>query len=77
VQTVLRFASEGFGPLRNAFLARDALLGRDVVCTDGTEGLARGVDDDGALVLQTALGMKKISSAEVSVRPLAPVFEGH
>jgi len=77
VQTVLRFASEGFGPLRNAYLARDALLGREVLCTDGTGGVAQGVDDDGALVLQTALGMKKISSAEVSVRPLAPVFEGH
>ncbi len=73
VQTVLRFANEGFGPLRNAYLARDLLLGRDVVCTDGTEGVAQGVDSDGALMLQTAQGMKKINSAEVSVRPLAPL----
>jgi BirA family biotin operon repressor/biotin-[acetyl-CoA-carboxylase] ligase len=73
VQTVLRFASEGFGPLRNAYLARDLLLGRDVVCTDGTEGVAQGVDSDGALMLQTAQGMKKINRAEVSVRPLAPL----
>jgi BirA family transcriptional regulator, biotin operon repressor / biotin---[acetyl-CoA-carboxylase] ligase len=77
VQTVLRFASEGFAPLRNAYRARDLLLGREVLCTDGTEGVAQGVDGDGALLLQTAQGMKKISSAEVSVRPLAPVVEGH
>jgi BirA family biotin operon repressor/biotin-[acetyl-CoA-carboxylase] ligase len=77
VQTVLRFATEGFGLLRNAYQARDLLLGREVLCTDGTEGVARGVDDSGALQVQTAQGLKKISSAEVSVRPLAPVFERH
>ena len=77
VQTLLRFAGEGFGPLRNAYQARDLLLGREVVCTDGTEGVAQGVDSDGALMLQTRQGLKKISSAEVSVRPLAPVFDGH
>jgi BirA family biotin operon repressor/biotin-[acetyl-CoA-carboxylase] ligase len=77
VQTVLRFASEGFAPLRNAYEARDLLFGRDVVCTDGTEGVARGVDESGALVLQTAQGLKKINSAEVSVRPLSPFIEGH
>ena len=77
VQTVLRFASEGFAPLRNAYDARDLLFGRDVVCTDGTEGVARGVDESGALVLQTAQGLKKINSAEVSVRPLSPFIEGH
>lgn len=77
VQTVLRFAAEGFGPLRNAYQARDLLLGRDVVCTDGTEGVTRGVDESGALQVHTAHGLKKISSAEVSVRPAAPVFQGH
>jgi BirA family biotin operon repressor/biotin-[acetyl-CoA-carboxylase] ligase len=77
VHTVLRFASEGFAPLRNAYQARDLLLGREVLCTDGTEGVARGVDESGALQVQTAQGLKKISSAEVSVRPLSPVIEGH
>ena len=77
VHTVLRFASEGFAPLRNAYQARDLLLGREVVCTDGTQGVARGVDESGMLLVQTAQGLKKISSAEVSVRPLSPVIEGH
>ncbi|MEI7516576.1 MAG: biotin--[acetyl-CoA-carboxylase] ligase [Betaproteobacteria bacterium] len=71
VQTVLRFEQEGFGPLRTAFHERDLLLGREVVCTDGTVGQARGVDASGALLVHTADGLKKVSSAEVSVRALA------
>lgn len=77
VQAVLRFAHEGFGPLRNAYHARDLLYGQALVCTDGTEGQGRGVDASGALLLQTATGLQKISSAEVSVRPQSPVFAGH
>ena len=77
VQAVLRFAHEGFGPLRNTYHARDLLYGQALVCTDGTEGQGRGVDASGALLLQTASGLQKISSAEVSVRPKNPVFAGH
>jgi BirA family transcriptional regulator, biotin operon repressor / biotin---[acetyl-CoA-carboxylase] ligase len=70
VGEVLRFAVAGFAPLVPAFSARDVLLGREVVCTDGTTGWARGVDATGALMVQTAAGVQAISSAEVSVRPL-------
>lgn len=77
VQTVLRFAVQGFDPLRAAFHARDLLYGREVVCTDGTVGLARGVDASGALLVHTANGLRKISSSEVSVRPQAPEQPGH
>ncbi len=70
VRAVLRFSSQGFGPLALAFLERDALFGREVVCSDGLAGAARGVDAGGALLVHTAAGVKKISSAEVSVRPL-------
>ena len=77
VQAVLRFAHEGFGPLRSAYHARDLLYGQALVCTDGTEGQGRGVDASGALLLQTASGLQKISSAEVSVRPKSTVFAGH
>jgi BirA family biotin operon repressor/biotin-[acetyl-CoA-carboxylase] ligase len=68
VQAVLRFAHTGFGPKRQAFHARDALLGREVVCSDGQVGVARGVDAMGALLVHTQTGVTKISSAEVSVR---------
>ena len=77
VQAVLRFAHEGFGPLRSAYHARDLLYGQALVCTDGTVGQGRGVDASGALLLHTASGLQKISSAEVSVRPKGPVFAGH
>lgn len=71
VRQVQLFASEGFAPLRPAYHARDLLYGREVVCSDGMTGTARGVDASGALLVHTAQGLKKISSAEVSVRPQA------
>ena len=77
VHAVLRFAHEGFGPLRSAYHARDLLYGQELVCTDGTVGQGRGVDASGALLLHTASGLQKISSAEVSVRPKSTVFAGH
>jgi BirA family biotin operon repressor/biotin-[acetyl-CoA-carboxylase] ligase len=70
VQAVQAFEQQGFGALRNAFHARDLLYGREVVCTDGSTGTARGVDASGALLVHTAGGLQKISSAEVSVRPV-------
>jgi BirA family biotin operon repressor/biotin-[acetyl-CoA-carboxylase] ligase len=70
VAAVQRFSREGFGPLRQSFHARDLLYGRELVCSDGTTGLARGVDAGGALLVHTGQGLKKISSAEVSVRPM-------
>ena len=35
---------------------------------DGTTGCAQGADEAGALRVQTASGLRKITSAEVSVR---------
>ena len=71
VQGVQAFEAAGFAALRSAWHQRDALYGREVVCTDGRTGTARGVDALGALLLHTASGLQKINSAEVSVRPLA------
>jgi BirA family biotin operon repressor/biotin-[acetyl-CoA-carboxylase] ligase len=75
VRMVQAFEASGFGDLRSAFHARDLLYGREVVCTDGTSGTARGVDASGALLVHTASGLQKISSAEVSVRPVASSTE--
>ncbi len=71
VHAVQGFVLQGFAPLRAAFHARDCLYGKEVVCSDGVTGMARGVDASGALLVHTADGLKKISSAEVSVRALA------
>ena len=70
VLAVQAFAVNGFAALRQPFHARDLLYGREVTCTDGTTGTARGVDASGALLVHTANGLQKISSAEVSVRPV-------
>ena len=75
VQTVLAFGQFGFAPFQARFNARDALRDRAVRVSDGhggvLEGTAHGVGEDGALLVHTALGMKQITSSEVSVRPQA------
>jgi BirA family transcriptional regulator, biotin operon repressor / biotin---[acetyl-CoA-carboxylase] ligase len=72
VRAVQAFETQGFAAMREAFHTRDLLYGREVICTDGTQGTARGVDASGALLVHTATGLQKISSAEVSVRPVPP-----
>ena len=69
VQAIQTFCANGFAPLRDAYAARCALRGQTVVCTDGTTGFCQSVDASGALLVHTSAGVKKISSAEVSVRP--------
>ena len=71
VAAMLAFERDGFAPFQARFAARDALAGRAVRLSDGTEGNACGVGPQGALRVQTAAGMRDISSQEVSVRPLA------
>ncbi|MEY3873249.1 MAG: hypothetical protein RLZZ296_2244 [Pseudomonadota bacterium] len=70
VQAMLDFEREGFAPFRARFAARDALAGRVVKLSDGTEGTACGVGAHGALSVQTQNGLQDISSLEVSVRPV-------
>jgi BirA family biotin operon repressor/biotin-[acetyl-CoA-carboxylase] ligase len=70
VQTVQRFEAQGFAPFHKTFTVRDALAGRAVTLSDGKHGQAQGVDGSGALLVHTDAGLQKISSAEVSVRPM-------
>lgn len=69
VRTVQAFEQFGFAPFRARFAARDLLADRAVRLSDGTAGTAHGVDEQGALLVHTAAGMKAVASAEVSVRP--------
>ena len=71
VQAVQGFAQFGFEPFQARFAARDVLAGRIVKLTDGTQGTAHGVADNGALRVHTAGGMVEVTSSEVSVRPVA------
>jgi BirA family biotin operon repressor/biotin-[acetyl-CoA-carboxylase] ligase len=68
--TLLAFERTGFPPLQQAFNARDALHNLNVTLSDGRQGLARGVNHTGALLVDTEQGQETISSAEVSVRPV-------
>lgn len=69
LQAVRRFEQTGFTAFAAAFAERDALRGRTVCLSDGTEGVAAGVDREGALCVQTAQGLRHVSSLEISVRP--------
>ncbi len=70
VQAIQTFEQKGFQPFQAAFNECDALSATAVTLSDGTTGIAQGVDGNGSLRVQTAQGLKLISSSEVSVRAL-------
>ena len=69
-----RFENTGFAPLRRDYAARDLLQGRAVTTTTvpALQGVAQGVDDDGALRVLADGVMHRVHSGEVSVRLQAP-----
>ncbi len=71
VQALQAFEREGFAAFQARYAARDALRDRAVTLSDGRSGTAHGVTESGALLVHTESGMQAVSSAEVSVRPLA------
>jgi BirA family biotin operon repressor/biotin-[acetyl-CoA-carboxylase] ligase len=70
VRDVLGFEQAGFAPFHARFDARDILRDRPVTLSDGTQGTAHGVGEDGSLLVHTAAGLHAVGSSEVSVRPL-------
>lgn len=73
-RTLDRYAAGGFAMLREAWLARHAFQNQSVRITgDGVDsvGTCLGIDHDGALLVATASGLKKIIGGEVSLRALA------
>jgi BirA family transcriptional regulator, biotin operon repressor / biotin---[acetyl-CoA-carboxylase] ligase len=65
------FENSGFGPWREPWQQLDAHAGKAVVLTSGdvqTAGIARGVDQRGALLLESSLGLKPIYGGEISLR---------
>ena len=66
------FERDGFAPYRDEFAAADALLGRTVL-VDGegaaTSGIARGVDEHGALIVELPDGSRRrVLAGDVSIR---------
>jgi BirA family biotin operon repressor/biotin-[acetyl-CoA-carboxylase] ligase len=68
---LLQFEHEGFGPFLAPWAALDALKGRAsrvLLGESSIVGRARGVDGDGALLLEVDGQLRKFNSAEVSLR---------
>lgn len=71
VQAVQAFEQFGFAPFQARFACHDVLAGREVRLSDASQGTAHGVTEDGALLVLTALGMRTVTSSEISVRPVS------
>jgi BirA family biotin operon repressor/biotin-[acetyl-CoA-carboxylase] ligase len=71
IQVVAELAASGFGGLRREYAASDCLRGQ-AISVSGHQvpwsGVAAGIDTDGALLVQTASGMRRVVSGDVSVR---------
>jgi BirA family biotin operon repressor/biotin-[acetyl-CoA-carboxylase] ligase len=68
------YAQAGFAPFVAAWNQRNAFAGLPVRISgeaEAVEGLCLGVDDDGALRLQTEAGVRRILAGDVSLRSLA------
>ena len=74
VQALKLFEREGFGAFMERFAARDLLRGRVLrtTRTDVPQGIGRGVSPQGALLVETPVGIVTVISGEVSVRLDAP-----
>lgn len=70
VATLQAFEIQGFAPFAAGYASRDLLAGRSVTLSDGSAGTARGVDASGGLLVHTGAGLRVVTSAEVSVRPM-------
>ena len=74
------FADKGFAPMRLEWERYHAHHDRQVLVKlpDGRthEGVARGVADDGALLFETGNALRRLHSAEVSVRGVSPAVSG-
>lgn len=71
LQMFERFASEGFAGCHAEWQALDSYRGREVVLSSARgpiRGIARGVDNTGALLLEDATGLQRFHAGEVSLR---------
>jgi len=66
------FAHDGFAPLREEWMARHAHQGKAITLSSGNgiavAGKAAGVAEDGALLVETARGVERFLSGELTLR---------
>lgn len=73
-ESLEEFSQRGFAPFREEWSAADALLRRPARVRHGNavvEGIACGIDEDGALLLETGGVVARFVAGEVSLRPAA------
>lgn len=71
VAALEEFAHAGLGPFLAEYRAADSLAGRTVQIAGGagpSDGTARGIDEDGALLVEHAGAIHRIIAGEISVR---------
>jgi BirA family biotin operon repressor/biotin-[acetyl-CoA-carboxylase] ligase len=67
---MLRFESDGFAPFREVWRRHDWLQGKQIIAEmpDGRcSGMADGVDDDGALIVRTSEGQRRVLSGTIKL----------
>lgn len=72
IGALTEFEREGFAPFHREWREADALAGRTVTAMKGKDlqgGIARGIDEEGALLLEYRGRVIRIVSGEVSLRP--------
>ena len=72
VQGLVQFETQGLAPFMEEWRRADVLRGRPVrmqLANETVRGTARGIDMDGTLLVETAQGLRRFASGEVSVRP--------
>lgn len=70
-----RLEAEGFEPVRLRWLALADTIGR-AVTVDGVTGVAVGLDADGALLVESAAGIRRIVAGEIVGAAPAPAGRG-
>jgi BirA family biotin operon repressor/biotin-[acetyl-CoA-carboxylase] ligase len=70
VKTLAAFEQHGPSAWLKRFERLDLLRGQALQTSQGGQGVGAGIDEEGALLLQTEDGLVRVDSAEVSVRPL-------
>lgn len=74
-RVLTEFEVRGFAPFADEWRAADALSAqpaRVLLGESRIEGLARGIDEDGALLLEVGGRLRRFVSGEVSLRPRGP-----
>jgi len=62
----LAWSTAGFDPVRDDWLRRGPPLGQTLQVRDGQQGRFAGLDADGALLLETPDGMRRVVAGEVA-----------